>query len=100
MPTSLKVFLAASLTLLVNLTLWLFCFFTLISVIELLNFTWLRTGLLLFLFAPGLCQIVYLLPVYLYLAYKKQLALLNGLVVGTVLTALINGGSWLMIQNR
>ncbi|MEO1401633.1 MAG: hypothetical protein AAFV72_10360 [Cyanobacteria bacterium J06635_1] len=98
MPDTLIVAIAASVTLFINSVIWLFCFFTLLSLLGLLSFTLLYKGLVAFLFFPGLGQLMYLIPIWTGLAIQRQFTLLKGSAAGAALTALLNGGYWLFFN--
>ncbi|MEO0457681.1 MAG: hypothetical protein AAF152_14045 [Cyanobacteria bacterium P01_A01_bin.114] len=95
MPDPLIVAIAASITLFINLVIWLFCFLTLLFLLGLISFTFLDKGLATFLFFPGLCQLAYMIPVWAVLAVKRRFNLLKGSALGAALTALLNGVYWL-----
>lgn len=50
---------------------------------------------------PGLLiaftQIIYLLPTILILKAKEEFDLMKGVIIAGVITALLNGGCWLMV---
>ncbi|MEO1620709.1 MAG: hypothetical protein AAFU53_06700 [Cyanobacteria bacterium J06632_3] len=49
-------------------------------------------------FAIGIFQIVYALPMMLYLQRRRQDNLLKGVSIGVVITVLLNGGCFLLIR--
>ncbi|MEM9908073.1 MAG: hypothetical protein AAF921_23925 [Cyanobacteria bacterium P01_D01_bin.44] len=98
MPDTLIVAIAASVTLFINLVIWLFCFFTLLSLLGLLSFTLIDKGLVTFLFFPGLCQLIYVIPIWLVLALKRRFTIIKGSALGAALTALLNGSYWIFLN--
>jgi hypothetical protein len=50
-----------------------------------------------FFFGIGLGQFIYILPLIFYLALQRRFTWLQGVIVGTILTILLNGGCWLLI---
>ncbi|MEM9162559.1 MAG: hypothetical protein AAGC54_05760 [Cyanobacteria bacterium P01_F01_bin.4] len=98
MPDTLVVAISASVTLFINLVIWLFCFFTLLSLLGLLSFTLIDKGLVAFLFFPGLYQLIYIIPIWVGLAFKRQFTIIKGSALGAALTAVLNGGYWLFLN--
>ena len=56
---------------------------------------WLAIGI-------SIVQLIYGIPAMLWLRRRQQFALMKGVIIGTVITALLNGGCFLMvfINNR
>jgi hypothetical protein len=56
---------------------------------------WLAIGI-------SIVQLIYGIPTMLWLRRRQQFALMKGVIIGTVITALLNGGCFLMvfINNR
>lgn len=48
-------------------------------------------------FAIGICQIIYIIPTIIILKRQNQIALMKGVIIGAVITALLNGGCWLLL---
>ncbi|MEO0538246.1 MAG: hypothetical protein AAF215_30845 [Cyanobacteria bacterium P01_A01_bin.123] len=48
-------------------------------------------------FGVGVFQLLYVVPLIIYLIRKRNFALMKGVIVGAVLTALVNGGCWIML---
>jgi hypothetical protein len=46
----------------------------------------------------GLTQLLYLIPTCIYFSRRGQRALVQGLIIGAVLTALLNGGCFLSMS--
>ncbi|MGK7903628.1 MAG: hypothetical protein AB4352_19925 [Hormoscilla sp.] len=44
----------------------------------------------------SISQLLYAIPICLWLKYQEKIALLKGAIVGAVITALLNGGCWLI----
>lgn len=44
----------------------------------------------------GLVQLIYVVPIALWLSRRRQFALMKGVIIGAVLTALANGGCFLI----
>lgn len=99
MPKVAQLFLAAGVTLLANLLIW-FLSFNLVGVtFERSLPTVLNNYLSIVLFGIGLGQLLYLLPVALYLCWQRQWVWFQGMVLGAVLTFLLNSGGWLLIAS-
>lgn len=50
---------------------------------------------LFLLSSPGLTQLIYVIPVVLWLKRQQRWGWMKGIIIGAVLTALLNGGCWL-----
>jgi hypothetical protein len=46
----------------------------------------------------GISQIVYVVPVLIELNRRQQAAVAKGVIIGAILTALLNGGCWLLFS--
>lgn len=54
---------------------------------------------LLFILAGiGISQLLYVVPVSLWLKNKRRFGLMKGVIIGAVITAFLNGGCWLLIS--
>lgn len=47
----------------------------------------------------GLFQLLYVVPVCLLLKWREKFGLMKGVIIGAVLTALLNGGCWLLLYS-
>jgi Na+/proline symporter len=47
--------------------------------------------------AIGLTQLLYVIPLVLYLKRQRRWGWMKGVIIGACLTALVNGGCWLAI---
>lgn len=45
----------------------------------------------------GLSQLLYVVPVAIRLKRRQQWGLMKGVIIGAVITALLNGGCWLLV---
>ena len=45
----------------------------------------------------GLSQFLYVIPIIFWLRRQQRWGLMKGVIIGAVLTALLNGGCWLII---
>lgn len=45
----------------------------------------------------GLAQVLYVIPVVIWLKRRQSWGLMKGVIIGAVMTALLNGGCWLLI---
>ncbi|MBD0345125.1 MAG: hypothetical protein ICV63_09955 [Coleofasciculus sp. Co-bin14] len=43
-------------------------------------------------------QFIYVIPVVLWLKRQQRWGLMKGIIIGAVLTALLNGGCWLWVS--
>ena len=48
----------------------------------------------------GIVQLIYVIPAIIFLRRGREFALLKGLIIGAVVTALLNGGCWLLMYPR
>jgi heme/copper-type cytochrome/quinol oxidase subunit 4 len=55
-----------------------------------LLFIWFIAGI-------GLCQLVYAMPIILLLEQQGRSAVAKGVIIGAVITALLNGGCWVTL---
>ncbi len=47
----------------------------------------------------GITQLIYVIPLVFWLRWKRKWGLMKGIIIGAVLTALLNGGCWLLFNN-
>jgi RsiW-degrading membrane proteinase PrsW (M82 family) len=47
----------------------------------------------------GISQILYIVPVVIFLVYRQQLEITKGVILGAVITALANAGCWLIVPS-
>lgn len=52
---------------------------------------------LYFIFGIGISQLLYIIPLTIWLRKKGRTLLANGVIVGAIITALLNGGCYVMI---
>jgi hypothetical protein len=50
------------------------------------------------LLIPGISQLVYVIPLALWLRKKRRFELMKGVLIGAVMTALLNGGCFLFLR--
>lgn len=50
-------------------------------------------------FGIGIAQLIYVVPAIIVLRRRREFALLKGLIIGAIITALLNGGCWLLIYS-
>jgi hypothetical protein len=46
---------------------------------------------------PGLTQLLYVIPLVFWLKRRQRWGLMKGVISGAVITALLNGGCWLLL---
>ncbi len=63
----------------------------------LLNFLISDYRYLVLLAVPGLTQLIYVIPLVLWLKKRERWGLMKGVIIGAVITALLNGGCWLFL---
>ena len=51
------------------------------------------------LFGIGISQLIYVVPAIIVLRRRREFALLKGLIIGAIITALLNGGCWLLVYS-
>ena len=47
----------------------------------------------------SITQLLYVIPVIIWLNIRRQFALTKGVIIGAVITALLNGGCWLLLYS-
>lgn len=47
----------------------------------------------------GIAQLFYVIPVIILLSRRRQWGLMKGVIIGAVITTLLNGGCWLLIAS-
>ena len=52
------------------------------------------------IFGIGIAQLIYVVPAIIVLRRRREFAVLKGLIIGAIITALLNGGCWLLIYPR
>lgn len=45
----------------------------------------------------GITQLIYIIPLIIWLIRQRRWGLMKGVIIGAVLTALLNGGCWLWL---
>jgi hypothetical protein len=48
-------------------------------------------------FGIGVAQLIYVVPAIIVLRRRREFAVVKGLIIGAIITALLNGGCWLLI---
>lgn len=48
----------------------------------------------------GIAQLIYVIPAIFILRRRRSFTLVKGVIIGAVVTALLNGGCWLLIYSR
>jgi len=48
----------------------------------------------------GIAQLIYVVPAIIFLRRRREFAVIKGLIIGAIITALLNGGCWLFIYPR
>jgi hypothetical protein len=48
----------------------------------------------------GIAQLIYVVPAIIVLRRRREFALVKGLIIGAIITALLNGGCWLLMYPR
>ena len=97
MPKTAQMFLAAGVTLLVNLVIWIVAFNLVGMPFERSLPVTLTNYLSVLLFGMGIGQLMYWLPVAIYLIWQRRWIWLQGLALGIVTTVILNGASWVLI---
>ena len=47
----------------------------------------------------GITQLIYVIPLVFWLRRERKWGLMKGIILGAVITALLNGGCWLLVSN-
>ena len=53
----------------------------------------------LYVVAIGISQLLYVVPLCIWLKRKNRTSMMKGAIVGAVITALLNGGCWIILLN-
>jgi hypothetical protein len=48
----------------------------------------------------GIAQLIYVIPAIFILRRRRNFTLVKGVIIGAVVTALLNGGCWLFVYSR
>ena len=51
-------------------------------------------------FGIGIAQLIYVVPAIIVLRRRREFGVVKGLIIGAIITALLNGGCWLFIYPR
>ncbi len=54
------------------------------------------TFLVIGLFGIGISQLIYVIPVVFWARSQEKWGLMKGVIIGAVITALLNGGCWIV----
>jgi Na+/proline symporter len=54
--------------------------------------------LVISLFGIGLAQLIYVIPAIIILNRRRKWGWMKGVIIGAVITALLNGGCWLLLN--
>ena len=49
------------------------------------------------IFGIGVAQLIYIIPLIIYLVSRQAWALMKGVIIGAILTVLLNGGGWFLL---
>lgn len=52
------------------------------------------------LFGIGISQLIYVIPVIFWARSKQKWGLMKGVIIGAVITALLNGGCWIIFASQ
>lgn len=52
------------------------------------------------LFGIGISQLMYVIPVIFWARSKQKWGLMKGVIIGAVITALLNGGCWIILASQ
>ena len=80
-----------------GLVLFMHLIATIIAYLLAVNFIDYSQQIMLTLFSLGLTQLIYVLPAIAVTARKRKFALMKGVIIAAVITALLNGGCWLIV---
>lgn len=53
----------------------------------------------IYTFAIGISQLLYVVPLCIWLKRKNRMSMMKGVIIGAVITALLNGGCWIIVLN-
>ncbi|KOP24993.1 hypothetical protein AMR41_16320 [Hapalosiphon sp. MRB220] len=59
------------------------------------NIRFFQTIFVVYFFGIGITQLVYIIPMLLRLKIQGKFALMKGVIIGAIFTALLNGGCWI-----
>ncbi|WP_289790257.1 hypothetical protein [Chlorogloeopsis sp. ULAP01] len=75
----------------------LFGFVLLLSMINYTQINIIEQIFIIYFFGIGITQLIYIIPVAFKLNRQGRAPVMHGVLIGAVLTALINGGYWLFV---
>lgn len=52
------------------------------------------------IFGIGISQLLYVIPLIIRLKQRQEWGMMKGVIIGAVLTVLLNGGCWLLFINQ
>ena len=52
-----------------------------------------------YIIAIGISQLLHVVPLCIWLKRKNRMSMMKGVIIGAVITALLNGGCWIIVLN-
>ncbi|MEP0770716.1 hypothetical protein NDA06_15680 [Trichocoleus sp. ST-U1] len=81
----------------IHILVWIILEFLSFIIVNLLSIYSIAQILAILIFSIGLSQLLYVVPIIFWLRRQQRWGLMKGVIIGAVLTALLNGGCWLLI---
>ena len=69
------------------------------SIASAINLSNIAVLLAIALLGIGIAQLVYVVPMIIWLYRQRKWELMKGVIIGAVITALLNGGCWLLFAS-
>ncbi|WP_190414502.1 hypothetical protein [Coleofasciculus sp. FACHB-125] len=81
----------------IHILVWIILEFLSFIIVNLLSIYSIAQILAILIFSIGLSQLLYVVPIIFWLRRQQRWGLMKGVIIGAVLTALLNGGCWILI---
>lgn len=97
MPAVFKAILGVFITFGLHIIVWLILEITTGYLTYIPTLSGLNYALTLYKISLGLSQLIYVFPLVWWLARRQKFSWMRGIIIGAVITALLNGGLWLIV---
>ncbi|MEM9908072.1 MAG: hypothetical protein AAF921_23920 [Cyanobacteria bacterium P01_D01_bin.44] len=99
MPETLKIILGTLITFGLHAVFWTFAALMMSALPYNATTSTLSNTVFWSMLTIGLSQLIYMVPLILWFRKTRSYGWMKGFIVGTVITALINGGCWLLFSS-
>ena len=97
MPEILRIFWGIGLVAIIHCLVFIICSIILGSLINTPMASMAASIAIFGIFCIGFAQVLYIIPLIIYLVNRKASGLVKGVIIGALLTALINGVCWVFL---